>query len=575
MSVCGTLRGSAGTAAGIFIGIIGALVGPSDARAASAPTTRPTVNNNEAAVATDPYVSVLTEQAITPDVNGIVTYLRGLTPTPQNRKLVRSLIVQLGSMDFARRELAARQLIAMPVVPPEELTAAAADGDDAETRLRAQQVMAARAAGNASSSVAVACFRTIARRKLTGAAPAVLDVLPLYGEEFVLAAARDALRVTSRPEDAALLRKTIGGGSLEARVAAIGALAAVTGGGTDASSAFMRGLLNDPEARVKLAAARALADRGDRKCLATLVDLLTAHDVRVRHASASLLRALTGRRSEYAAWVEPDAQPAALQDWRDWLAADGATATLTYPVGSAEPESGRTILCLYSKNEIVELDAAGHQTFAASEPGGCPWAAEGLASGGRLVALYSTNTVVEYAPDGRERARIPVPGGPMSVRRLDNGNTLVACNNAQKVVEVDEHGKIHWELSACGGPCDAVRLDNGHTLVTLQNANAVVEYDSGGKEVWRIEGLRTPRSASRLEDGNTLVCDLGSGRVVEFDPSGNEAWSQGGFTSPFAAQRLTSGTTLVSDTQAVKEIDREGKVISEVKQQALGRVWRY
>ena len=69
-----------------------------------------------------------------------------------------------------------------------------------------------------------------------------------------------------------------------------------------------------------------------------------------------------------------------------------------------------------------------------SEPGGCPWAVQGLASGGRLVALYSTNTLVEYRADGHERVRIPVPGGPMSVRRLDNGNTLVACNNAQKVV---------------------------------------------------------------------------------------------------------------------------------------------
>lgn len=522
--------------------------------------------------AADPYAAILAEHAISPDLDGIVAYLRGLTPTPENRKLVRTLIGRLDSLDFAARELAARQLIAMPLVPADDLRLAAEEGDDGETRLRAAQVIAARASGNPSASVAVACFRTIARKKLAGAAPALLDVLPLYGEEFVLAAARDALRATSRPADVELLRRAVARGGTEARVAAVGALADVL---QDNAMSVMRSLLNDDNARVKLAAARALADRGDRACLTTLVDLLSAPDVRVRHGSASLLRALTGQCSEYAAWLEPQTQEAPIREWRQWVARSAQTATLHYPVRGAEPETGRTLLCLYSRNEVVEVDAVGRPIFTVSEPGGCPWAAQGLASGGRLVALYSTNTLVEYRADGRERVRIPVPGGPMSVRRLDNGNTLVACNNAQKVVEVDDHGKILWELTACGGPCDATRLDNGHTLVTLQNANAVVEYDATGRETWRVEGLRTPRTATRLDDGNTLVCDLGSGRVVEFDPSGAEVWSQGGFCSPFGAQRLASGTTLVSDTQSLKEIDRSGKVVSETKQAALGRAWRY
>ena len=564
MSVCPVFRGARGIRSVVAI-LFAACV------AVASPHARATAPQHASDPA-DPYAAILAEHAIAPDVDGIVGYLRGLTPTPENRTLVHTLIARLDSLDFAARELAARQLIAMPVVPADDLRLAAEEGDDSETRIRAAQVIAARASGNPSASVAVACFRTIARKKLTGAAPALLDVLPLYGEEFVLAAARDALLATSRPEDVERLRQAVAGGPTEARVAAIGALAVVL---RDDATSAMRPLLTDANARVKLAAARALADRGDRACLVTLVDLLSAPDVRVRHGSASLLRALTGQGSEYAAWLDPETQEAPIREWKKWVARSAATATLHYPVRGAEPETGRTLLCLYSRNEVVELDAAGRQTFSVSEPGACPWAAQGLANGGRLVALYSTNTVVEYRGDGHERVRFPVPGGPMSVRRLDNGNTLVACNNAQKVVEVDDHGKILWELSACGGPCDAMRLDNGHTLVTLQNANAVVEYDASGKEVWRVEGLRTPRSATRLDDGNTLVCDLGSGRVVEYNPSGMEVWSQGGFCSPVGAQRLASGTTLVSDTQSLKEIDRSGKVVSETKQQALGRAWRY
>jgi hypothetical protein len=520
----------------------------------------------------DPYIAILAEQDIEPELPGIVAYLQNLRPSDTNRRLIASLIAQLGHDDYEKRELAARQLIALPVVPAADLRDAADDGVEGEVSLRAKQVLAARAAGNASTSVAVACFRTITRKKLLGAGPAILEVLPLYSEELVLSAGREALKATAGPRDEAMLRQAARGGAVEARVAAVAALASVVGG---QSHDELAPLLADPEPRVKLAAARALADQGDRACLAPLVDALSARDIRVRQGGIATLRALTGRQSDYAAWLDPQTQTAAITAWQSWLARDGRTAELTYPLRPVGLEVGRTLICLYAKNEIIEQDAAGRQTFAASEPGACPWACQGLPSGGRLVALYSANVLVEYRADGKERVRIPVPGGPMSVQRLDNGNTLVACNNAQKVVEVSDDGKVAWEVTLSGGPCDAVRLENGRTLVTLQNSNAVVEIDASGKELWKVEGLHTPRTATRLENGNTLVCDLGVGKIVEFDPSGDETWSQSGFSSPFCAQRLSAGTTLVSDTEAVKEIDREGRVVSETKMQSLGRIFRY
>jgi len=520
---------------------------------------------------TDAYAAILRQQAIEPRLESITGYLKGLSPTAENKKHLTALFMQLGGDDFARRELAMRQLIAMPVIGANDL-ATAIDSDESEIHLRAQQVAAARTNGNASSSVAVACFRTISRRKIAGASATVLEVLPLYQEEFVLSAAREALKVTSRVEDIPMLRAASQNGSIETRVAAIGALAAIAG---DDARPNLATLVAEDSPRIKLAAARALADRGDRACLPPLVQLLSAPDARVRHASISTLRALTGRSSDYAAWLEPKSQATAIAQWEKWLTADASSATLNHPLRPADLEMGRTLICLYGKNEVVELDSAGHQTFAISEPGGCPWACQGLATGGRLVAMYSENLIVEYRPDGKERVRIPVPGGPMSVQRLDNGNTLVACNNGQKVVEVEDSGKVVWEVEMSGGPCDAARLDNGHTLVTLQNNNTVVEIDSAGKEIWKIEELHTPRSAMRLENGNTLICDLGSGKVIEYDPSGNEAWSQSNLTSPFGAQRLSDGTTVISDTQSIKEIDRGGKLVNEKEMASMGRVHRY
>jgi hypothetical protein len=521
----------------------------------------------------DPYVAVLARESVEPELPGMVGYLRGLKPSEADRARISSLVMQLGSRDFVRREGAMRELIALPVVPVEELRAAV-DGADQEARLRAMQVMSARSVGNNTSAAAVACFRIIAKRKLAGAAPVVLDVLPLYGEEFVLGAARDALKATCRAEDAGLLRRAIraGGGAAESRAAAVTALAAVAG---EAAMGEIAGLVDDAEPRVSLAAARVLADRGERATLPALVRLLSSADVRVRQGSIATLRALTGRSSDYAAWVDPEVQVAAIDGWRKWLAGEGKTAALHYPLRPTDYEVGRTLICLYAKNEIVELDAQGHQTLSISEPGGCPWACQGLANGNRLVALYSTNQIVEYRGDGKERVRIPVPGGPMSVQRLENGNTLVACNNAQKVVEVDDSGKVLWEIALTGGPCDATRLENGNTLVVLQNSNAVIEFDPSGHEIWKVEKLHTPRSATRLENGDTLVCDLGTGKVVEFDRDGREVWSQEGFSSPFGAQRLASGTTLISDTEGVKEVDASGKVVSETRMSSSGRVARY
>lgn len=519
----------------------------------------------------DAYSDILARQGVEPGLASITGYLHGLSPTPENHRRLMALFAQLGGDDFAMREVAMRRLIAMPVIAENDIKAAI-ESDEGEVHLRAEQVATSRKAGNASAAVAVACFRTISRRRITGAAAVVLEVLPLYQEEFVLAAGREALKVTSRSEDVELLRQAAQGGSIEARIAAIGALGAAAG---DDAPRQMMALLADSSPRIKLAAARGLADRGDRACLSPLVELLKVSDARVRQGSVATLRAVTGRLSDYSAWLEPKTQTAQIAQWEKWLAEDAKTAKLVHPLRPADMELGRTLMCLYGKNEVIEVDATGRQTFAVSEAGGCPWACEGLPSGARLVAMYSANVIVEYQADGKERLRIPVPAGPMSVQRLENGNTLVACNNAQKVVEVNDEGKIIWEIEVAGGPCDAVRLDSGHTLVTMQNSNIVSELDSAGKEIWKVEDLHTPRSASRLENGNTLICDLGSGKVIEVDPGGKAVWTQGDLTSPFGAQRLSDGTTVISDSQSVKEFDQAGKIVHENQQASLGRVHRY
>ena len=112
-----------------------------------------------------------------------------------------------------------------------------------------------------------------------------------------------------------------------------------------------------------------------------------------------------------------------------------------------------------------------------------------------------------------------------------------------------------------------------HQLVTLPEAG----------EVWMTGDIHDHRTnfkklIAAADLGNHPQRHLVLHELIHgdhFDPSGAEVWSQGGFCSPFGAQRLASGTTLVSDALSLKEIDRSGKVVSETKQAALGRAWRY
>src|SRR3712207_8246816 len=56
---------------------------------------------------------------------------------------------------------------------------------------------------------------------------------------------------------------------------------------------------------------------------------LASADVRVRQQAAQVLRALTGRSSDYVAWMEPEQQAAAVRGWRGWLQQIGRAPLLS------------------------------------------------------------------------------------------------------------------------------------------------------------------------------------------------------------------------------------------------------
>jgi hypothetical protein len=323
--------------------------------------------------------------------------------------------------------------------------------------------------------------------------------------------------------------------------------------------------------RVRLAAARALANAGQRSVLETFVALLQSESPRIRARSYQSLRALTGQKIDFAPEGNAEARNRQIASWNAWVRSEGATAKFTLPLTDQNILLGRTLYVSQAQSLLVELDSEKKKRWEAKLPGPA-WGCQGLPNGHRLVAVYAQSLVIEYDADGKEVWRKEgLPGPPYSVQRLDSGSTLVACADVQQIIEIAPDGSTK-PTNVQGRPMSAQRLENGNTLVALQQGNRIVEVDPAGKITWEVRTGNGPAHAVRLENGNTLVSLMNTRQVVEYDPTGKTiVWrSNARFANPYCAQRLPSGNTLVSDYQGVHEIGPDGtKVQWQLRQPGI------
>ncbi|MEX0703864.1 MAG: PQQ-binding-like beta-propeller repeat protein [Planctomycetales bacterium] len=420
------------------------------------------------------------------------------------------------------------------------------------------------------AAIVFAALAAIERRRPADGAAAVLSATRLYTAGYLVAAAQRAVEAAATPEDAPRLVEALAGDDPTRRVVAIGGLSAAL---EDEALDHFAALLDDRQEDVRFAAALALADRGDRRSLKSLVGLLDSDDLQIRARSIQVLRKLTGRQFEFVAYEPPERRREALRGWHEWLAEHGETADLHHPIDAAEPLLGRTLIGLLD-NTVIEVDSEGKETWRtnATNPFGC----EGQPNGHRLVTSYGMRTVTEYDADGAEVWQLgDLPASPYNARRLPNGNTLVACSNSGLVMEYRPDKSKAWEAKVGGRPTDAHRLPNGNTLVALQTLNRVVEVDQAGNSVRVLDNVSRPMAVQPLENGNILVCHFQEGRVTERDRGGNEVWQLTGLNQPYAAQRLSGGNTLIADQSGVREVDREGKMVWQRFGTAAASVHRY
>jgi hypothetical protein len=498
----------------------------------------------------------LESDGIGADAASVEAYLRRHYPTPEERREIEAWVSRLGAESGPRRREASRRVAAFGV---KALAALEHAGRSSDTEVRRRAVaLLERARSRLRPDVLLGCFRAIREEGLGGLAPELLATLDLWDRDYLRAAAVEALQVTVGPQDAALLDRARRDGSRRVRCAAILASASLHGRHLREE---LIGLLRATEEPIRLAAARALAEQGDRACLHALVDMLDADDPRVRQQAAATLRGASGRRFGYWALSPPGRRAQAVADWRAWIAENGSAVRWSLPLPPAPSALGRTLISLYTEGRVLELDALGRQVWEL-EGLTQPWACAGLPNGHRLLTLYRDRAVVEYDNHGREVwRRNALPGAPSSVQRLENGNTLVACTHGRNaVIEIEPAGTIEWQLSLDGRPTDAKRVARDRTLVTLHDAGRVIEVDRAGGISWSLDDLNRPYSCHLLESGNMLVVESHPGRVLEYTREGKRVWSYSGSGWCYCAQRLPNGDTLVADRDGVRVVDREGRV---------------
>ncbi len=234
-----------------------------------------------AAETPSPYAALLRENHIETTSQGLRKYFSQLHPSAKQQQQAARWIDALGNSDsFAEREQATAQLMAMPQLPTELLSAAAA-GDDPEVRWRATRIL--NEGQPHAERLLHAALKTVEQEQTPGIIDELLRAIPLCDKPYLQFAARRAVAAAAGEDDVDRLRRAIQDKSVEVRVAAIGGLGQVLG---DKAADDLHPLFNDADDRVALAAAVAAAGYGDRQSLPALWKLLSADSIDVRAASA-------------------------------------------------------------------------------------------------------------------------------------------------------------------------------------------------------------------------------------------------------------------------------------------------
>jgi hypothetical protein len=510
----------------------------------------------------------LTAAGLKTDGVSLQGFFRQRTLSLADQRRLAAAVRRLGDDAFEAREEASRDLTAVGVSGVRFLLPALGDPDLEIARRAARCLEEIRRQGP-GPHVAAAAARLLAVRAPSDAVETLLGYVPFADDEYVEEAVLSALAEVGRRggRSAAAFERAAD----DVEPARRGAAARVLGlSGDLRQREGAQRLLADPEASVRLQAARVLLIQGDPSAVPSLIGLLTEAPAPCACEAEEMLERVAGPTGpELAFDLTNDAGRrecrAAWEAW--WRAHEGAIDLVKAPLESRA--LGLTLIADLDGGRILEIGRDHKPRWQIAGFGG-PVDVQVLSNGRILVAENHARKVTERDRSGRvcwERATSTFPA---SCQRLPNGNTFIATYN--QLVEVTPDGREALQLSRPDGVYNARKLKNGR-IVLVNSAGKIATLDPAGKELSSFEtgGVASWSSLEILANGHCLACCAG-GKVVEFGPGGRPVW-ECAVPNAVCAARLVNGHTLVgsSEGRRVVEVDRAGKVVWEHRTE--GRPW--
>jgi hypothetical protein len=333
-----------------------------------------------------------------------------------------------------------------------------------------------------------------------------------------------------------------------------------------AQRAAAAALGRDPEPVVRFRAALGRLAAHDTGGLEGLIALLVDAPADLACSVEDVLLRLAGEHAPSvgsAARAKPQERKAWQAAWEHWRREYGAAADLTSMDGSA-PDLGLTVVAAMHAGRVWECDRAGHirwQLFGLQQP----FDARVVSNGRVLICEVGARRVTERDFKGNVLWTYPVEG-PAYVERLPNGNTFIGTRH--RAFEVTPAGAEVFSFQA--PPPMYInsmhRRPNGN-VICLSSRGQLLEVDRAGKTVrsFQLDPDGGWYGVQGLSGNRYLVVDHSKSLVLELDAAGKMVWECKVQRASYAVRR-PDGHTLVCcyDTQRLTDVDRAGKVVSEL-----------
>ncbi len=197
---------------------------------------------------------------------------------------------------------------------------------------------------------------------------------------------------------------------------------------------------------------------------------------------------------------------------------------------------------------------------------------------GVLVVLGAVTVVVSAEQEKAASAPAPAaaPSGLPAIALAAGVKHPFLCadNGNGKVFVVSADGKVEWEFPA-GVPQDVWRLPNGNYLFSHTRGVKEVTPDAAKKVVWEYKSpdKTEVHNCQPLPDGSVFIAECGTSRFIEIDREGKivkelKIETQGGTHRQFRlARKLPSGHYLaaLNGERIVREYDGDGKVLRTIQ----------